>query len=175
MTILWNALEQYLTVVMFIFQFSPVGNFGKFINFGHGRLRSKGLIPVQFLSYSFFTRLLYLCHQLFFQERNFLKRCKKQHCSFHEAAHAFMKILPESRTAEVKSFILNVDQQVDKMSEEVTLRQKHLQNVSTRWKTFDSSVDSLGKWMEKAEALIKNGTLKACKVRFMLWPSQKCL
>ena len=32
MTIHWKAVEQYLTVVLFVFQF-PICKFGKFINF----------------------------------------------------------------------------------------------------------------------------------------------
>ena len=34
MTIHWKAVEQYFTVVLFVFQFYPVCNFGKFIKFG---------------------------------------------------------------------------------------------------------------------------------------------
>ena len=34
MTIHWKAVEQCFTVVLFVFQFASVCNFGKFINFG---------------------------------------------------------------------------------------------------------------------------------------------
>ena len=37
----WKAVKQYLTVVLFVFKFHPVCNFGKFINFGLGIIRSK--------------------------------------------------------------------------------------------------------------------------------------
>ena len=30
----WKAVEQYFTLVVFVFQFYPVCNFGKVINFG---------------------------------------------------------------------------------------------------------------------------------------------
>ena len=36
-----KAVEQYFTVVMFVFQLSPVCNFGKLINFGLGTVRSE--------------------------------------------------------------------------------------------------------------------------------------
>ena len=39
-TINWKAVEQYFTVVLFVFQFSPVCNFGKVINFGRGTITS---------------------------------------------------------------------------------------------------------------------------------------
>ena len=40
MTIHWKAVEQYFTVVLFVFQFS-VCNFGKFNNFGLDTVRSE--------------------------------------------------------------------------------------------------------------------------------------
>lgn len=78
-----------------------------------------------------------------------------------------MNILPESRTMEVKNLIWNVDQQVDKMAEEATSCHRQLEEVNRKWKTFDTLMESVGKWMEDAEGLIKNGTLKACKVRYV--------
>ena len=106
-----------------------------------------------------------LFSQLFFVDKTFRKKCKKYRRSLHEAGDAFMKILPESRTMEVKSLIWNVDEQVDKMVEEATSRLRHLEDVNKKWKTFDTLMESVDKWMEDAEGLIKNGTLKACKVR----------
>ena len=41
MTMHWKAAEQYFTVVLFVFQFYPVCNFGKFIRFGLGIVRSE--------------------------------------------------------------------------------------------------------------------------------------
>ena len=41
MTIHWKPVEQYLTVVQFIFQVCSVRNFGKFVNFGLGTVRSE--------------------------------------------------------------------------------------------------------------------------------------
>ena len=41
MTIHWKAAEQYFTVVLFVFQFYSVGNFGKFMNFGLGTIESE--------------------------------------------------------------------------------------------------------------------------------------
>ena len=41
MTIHWKAVEQYLTVVLFVVQFYPVCNFGKCINFGLGTVGSE--------------------------------------------------------------------------------------------------------------------------------------
>ena len=76
-----------------------------------------------------------------------------------------MNILPEYRRIEVKTLIWNVDQQVDKMAEEVTSRLRLLEELNKKWKTFDTLMASVCKWMEGAEGLIKNGTLKACKVR----------
>ena len=40
MTIHWKAVEQYFTVLV-VFQFYSVCNFGKFINFGLGTVRSE--------------------------------------------------------------------------------------------------------------------------------------
>ena len=40
MTIQWKAVEQYFTVMPFVFRFYPVCNFGKFIRFGLGTVRS---------------------------------------------------------------------------------------------------------------------------------------
>ena len=37
----WKAAEQYSTVVFSFFNFYQVCNFGKFINFGHGTVRSE--------------------------------------------------------------------------------------------------------------------------------------
>lgn len=102
---------------------------------------------------------------MFFVDKKILKKCKKYRRSLHEASDAYMNILPESRTTEVKSLVWNVDQQVDKMIEEATSRQRHLDDVNKKWKTFDTLMESVSKWMEDAEALITNGTLKACKVR----------
>ena len=42
MTIDWKAVQQYFTVVLFVFQFYPVCNFGKFISLGLGTVRSEG-------------------------------------------------------------------------------------------------------------------------------------
>ena len=36
-----EAVEQYSTVVLFVFRFYPVCKFGKFINFGPGTVRSE--------------------------------------------------------------------------------------------------------------------------------------
>ena len=41
MTIHWKAVEQQFTAMMFVFQLSPVCNFGEFINFGLGTVRSE--------------------------------------------------------------------------------------------------------------------------------------
>ena len=41
MTVHWNAVEQYVTVVLFVFQIYPDGNFGKFASFGLGTVRSE--------------------------------------------------------------------------------------------------------------------------------------
>ena len=41
MTIHWKTVEQYFTVILFVFQFSPGCNFGKFVNFGLGTVRSE--------------------------------------------------------------------------------------------------------------------------------------
>ena len=41
MAICWKAVEQVFTVVLFIFQFYPGFNFGKFISFGLGTVRSE--------------------------------------------------------------------------------------------------------------------------------------
>ena len=41
MTIQWKAVERYFTVVLFVFQFNPVCNFGKFTNFGLGIIRGE--------------------------------------------------------------------------------------------------------------------------------------
>ena len=41
MTIHWKAVAQYFTVVLFVFQFSPVCYFEKNINFGFGTVRSE--------------------------------------------------------------------------------------------------------------------------------------
>ena len=37
----WNAVEQYFTVVLFVFQFYPVFNFGNFLNVGLDTVRSE--------------------------------------------------------------------------------------------------------------------------------------
>ena len=44
MTIHWKAVEQYFTVILFVFQFC---NFGKFINFGLGTVRSERFSATQ--------------------------------------------------------------------------------------------------------------------------------
>ena len=41
MTIHWKAVEPYLTVVLFAFQCYLACNFGKFITFGLGNVRSE--------------------------------------------------------------------------------------------------------------------------------------
>ena len=53
-TIHWKAVAQYFTVVLFVFQFYPVCNFTKLINFGPGTVRSERV--------SFFGRLVYVYH-----------------------------------------------------------------------------------------------------------------
>ena len=48
MTICWKAVKQYFTVLLFIFQYYPVCNFGKFINVGLGALSGvKGFIIIR--------------------------------------------------------------------------------------------------------------------------------
>ena len=46
MTILWNTVEQYVTVVMSVFQFSPDCNFVTFISFGLSTVRSESINTV---------------------------------------------------------------------------------------------------------------------------------
>ena len=41
MTIHWKTVEQYITVVLFVFHFYPVSNFGKFMSFGLGTFRNE--------------------------------------------------------------------------------------------------------------------------------------
>ena len=41
MTIHWKAVEQYFTVVLFVFQSYPVCHFGKFVSFGRDTVRSE--------------------------------------------------------------------------------------------------------------------------------------
>ena len=41
MAVRWKAVELYFTVVLFVFQFYPVCNFGKFDNFGFDIIRSE--------------------------------------------------------------------------------------------------------------------------------------
>ena len=41
MTIHWKAVEQYFTVVLFVFSFYLVRNFGKLISFRLGTVRSE--------------------------------------------------------------------------------------------------------------------------------------
>ena len=48
MAIHWKAVKQYFTVVLFVVQFEAVCNFGKYINFGLGIVRSER-INVQIL------------------------------------------------------------------------------------------------------------------------------
>ena len=43
MTIHWKAVEQYFTVVLFVFQAYPVCNFGKFVDFGLNTVELKGV------------------------------------------------------------------------------------------------------------------------------------
>ena len=52
MNIRWKAVEQYFTVVLFVFQFYPVCNFqsGKFIDFGLGAVR---LVNTDRLKYNY--------------------------------------------------------------------------------------------------------------------------
>ena len=40
-TIRWKVVEHYFTVVLFVFQFYPVWNLGKFLNFELGAVRSE--------------------------------------------------------------------------------------------------------------------------------------
>ena len=60
-TIHWKAVDQYFTVVLFVFQFYPVCNFGKFMNFELGTVRSdwsrQANLTVQLLKVSIFIRL----------------------------------------------------------------------------------------------------------------------
>ena len=42
MTIHGKAVEEYFTVVLFVFKFFPLSNFEKFIHFGLGIVRVKG-------------------------------------------------------------------------------------------------------------------------------------
>ena len=41
MPIHWKAVERYFTVVLFVFYFYSVYNFGKFISFGLGTVRNE--------------------------------------------------------------------------------------------------------------------------------------
>ena len=41
MIIDWKAVKQYFTVVLFVFQFHPVCNFGTFLSFGLDTVRSE--------------------------------------------------------------------------------------------------------------------------------------
>ena len=47
MNIHWKSVDQHFTVVLFVFQFHPVFDFGKFIKFGLQALSGvKGLVVV---------------------------------------------------------------------------------------------------------------------------------
>ena len=71
MTIRWKTVEQYFTVLLFAVQYYHVCNFGKFINFGLGTVRSEcmvgasrlcdpGSIPVLVVSSGLSLLLLFL-------------------------------------------------------------------------------------------------------------------
>ena len=55
MTVHWKAVDQCFTVVLFGFQYSPVFNFGKFINFGHGTVGSERVNPLVVLDRQFIS------------------------------------------------------------------------------------------------------------------------
>ena len=48
MTIHWKAVEQHFTMVLFVFQFYPDCNFGKFVNLGFGTLRNELTLNINF-------------------------------------------------------------------------------------------------------------------------------
>ena len=64
-TIRCKAVEQYFTVVLFVFQFYPVCNFGKFIFLGLGAVRSERVNP---LSPGLKLQILLLCFHTFLTE-----------------------------------------------------------------------------------------------------------
>ena len=47
MTIHWKAVKQCVTVVLFVFQFSPICDSGKLINFELGAVRSERVNPLR--------------------------------------------------------------------------------------------------------------------------------
>ena len=69
-TIHWKAVEQYSTLVLFVFQFNPVCTFGKFNNFGLGILASEMVKQscLNPLSPSIKLQFLLLCFHAFFTE-----------------------------------------------------------------------------------------------------------
>ena len=48
MTIHWKAVEQYFTLLLFVFQFYPLCNFGEFIKFGLAVVRNESVNNVRF-------------------------------------------------------------------------------------------------------------------------------
>ena len=51
-TIYWKAVKQYFNVVLFIFLFYSVFNFGKFVRFLLGTARSKRVVVLTFIPYT---------------------------------------------------------------------------------------------------------------------------
>ena len=59
MTINWKAVEQYFTVVLFVFRFYSVCNFGKSISFGLVTVRSE---RIKHSTGLYLDALLQVCH-----------------------------------------------------------------------------------------------------------------
>lgn len=98
-----------------------------------------------------------------------MKKFRKYQQKLHMVAQSYTKSLAHNQEQDV--FLLqNLNEQQEKFCADVSCRQKQLDDVTKKWRTFDSLMESVTTWMQKAESLIKEGGINSCKVSCLSLP-----
>ena len=112
--------------------------------------------------------------QDFFQRNKCIKKCTKYQKKLHRVATDSVENLAYDSKEDVSIF-LDFDEQARSFCAEVNQRQKQLEDLNRKWKSFETLLESTTAWMDKAESLMLEGGINACKVRCVLvfkpWPN----
>ena len=102
--------------------------------------------------------------QAFFHEKKHFKNCKKSVQKLSAAAVSYVNVLKESKKAEVIDLPRGVEEQWQKLAADVTSRERVLEEVQRKWRTFNTLLLSVTAWVQEADGLIRGIDLKKSKV-----------
>ena len=73
-------------------------------------------------------------------------------------------MLKNPQKAVVIDFSRNTEEQWRKLVTDITVREKHLEELQRKWKIFNTLLSSVTTWVQKADVLIKGFDFSKCKV-----------